>query len=207
MGFLWRNVHGKWPANNIKFRRACAALYAEAGGGETDAEPKDGFWRDHRRKAEPWWQQWEKNLPPRPRLPRPRVLEDPAEIRRRVDPFESPFRRRVPLDDFEPRRPIPRPVAEASLRRADPLVELAALLGLQKYYPLLERAVLGLEKNNGENRRALYERARAALLAQLGGHTPTLDEYDIIRERLALEEAIRKVEAESARAFPRGEKK
>jgi hypothetical protein len=81
------------------------------------------------------------------------------------------------------------------------------LLGLQKYYPLLERAVLGLEKNNGENRRALYERARAALLAQLGGHTPTLDEYDIIRERLALEEAIRKVEAESARAFPRGEKK
>ena len=35
------------------------------------------------------------------------------------------------------------------------------------YYPLISRAVAGLEKNNGENRRALYERARAALLAQL----------------------------------------
>ncbi len=37
------------------------------------------------------------------------------------------------------------------------------------YYPLISRAVAGLEKNNGENRRALYERARAALIAQLRG--------------------------------------
>ena len=64
------------------------------------------------------------------------------------------------------------------------------------YYPLISRAVAGLEKNNGENRRALYERARAALLAQLRGVTPALDESDITRERLALEESIRKVEAE-----------
>src|ERR1700704_805320 len=69
------------------------------------------------------------------------------------------------------------------------------------YYPLISRAVAGLEKNNGENRRALYERARAALLAQLRGVTPPLNESDITRERLALEEAIRKVEAESARQF------
>src|SRR5216684_7679629 len=69
------------------------------------------------------------------------------------------------------------------------------------YYPLISRAVAGLEKNNGENRRALYERARAALLAQLRGVTPALDESDITRERLALEESIRKVEAESARKF------
>ncbi len=69
------------------------------------------------------------------------------------------------------------------------------------YYPLISRAVAGLEKNNGENRRALYERARAALLAQLRGVTPALNESDITRERLALEEAIRKVEAESARQF------
>ena len=69
------------------------------------------------------------------------------------------------------------------------------------YYPLIARAVAGLEKNNGENRRALYERARAALLAQLRGLTPSLDESDITRERLALEESIRKVEAESARKF------
>ena len=67
------------------------------------------------------------------------------------------------------------------------------------YYPLISRAVAGLEKNNGENRRTLYERARAALLAQLRGVTPALNESDITRERLALEEAIRKVEAEAAR--------
>src|SRR5262249_5340290 len=69
------------------------------------------------------------------------------------------------------------------------------------YYPLIARAVAGLEKNNGENRRALYERARAALLAQLRSVTPALDETDITRERLALEESIRKAEAESARQF------
>ena len=71
------------------------------------------------------------------------------------------------------------------------------------YYPLISRAVAGLEKNNGENRRALYERARAALLAQLRGVTPALNESDITRERLALEESIRKVEAESARQVRR----
>ena len=37
------------------------------------------------------------------------------------------------------------------------------------YYPLISRAVAALEKNSGENRRAIYERARAALLAQLRG--------------------------------------
>ena len=35
------------------------------------------------------------------------------------------------------------------------------------YHPLIARAVAGLEKNTGENRRALYERARTALVAQL----------------------------------------
>jgi hypothetical protein len=67
------------------------------------------------------------------------------------------------------------------------------------YYPLIARAVAGLDKNTGDARRALYERARTALVAQLRGVTPALSESDITRERLALEEAIRKVEAESAR--------
>jgi hypothetical protein len=67
------------------------------------------------------------------------------------------------------------------------------------YHPLIARAVSGLEKNTGENRRALYERARVALVAQLRGVTPALEESEITRERLALEEAIRKVEAEAAR--------
>jgi len=67
------------------------------------------------------------------------------------------------------------------------------------YYPLIARAVSGLDKNTGENRRALYDRARAALVNQLRGVHPALDETDITRERLGLEEAIRKVEAEAAR--------
>jgi hypothetical protein len=67
------------------------------------------------------------------------------------------------------------------------------------YYPLIARAVAGLEKNTGEGRRVLYERARQALVTQLRGVTPALSESDVTRERLALEEAIRKVEAESAR--------
>src|SRR5205085_4036190 len=68
------------------------------------------------------------------------------------------------------------------------------------YYPLVAKAVAGLEKNTGEGRRMLYERARTALVAQLRGmNDPPLTEAEITRERLALEEAIRKVEAEAAR--------
>src|SRR5271163_4549973 len=74
------------------------------------------------------------------------------------------------------------------------------------YHPLIARAVGGLGSSTGEARRALYERARAALVGQLRSIEPPLSEADITRERLALEDAIRKVEAESARkarAVPR----
>ncbi len=67
------------------------------------------------------------------------------------------------------------------------------------YHPLISRAVAGLETNTGENRRVLYERARTALVNQLRSVEPALDESDITRERLALEEAIRKVEADAAK--------
>ncbi|HEY5278759.1 MAG TPA: hypothetical protein VIJ67_03295 [Pseudolabrys sp.] len=65
------------------------------------------------------------------------------------------------------------------------------------YYPLIARAVGGLDDNTGENRRALYERARGALVNQLRGVDPPLDEDEITRERLALEEAIRRVETDA----------
>jgi hypothetical protein len=67
------------------------------------------------------------------------------------------------------------------------------------YHPLIARAVEGLDRSAGEARRALYERARNALVAQLRSIQPALLEADITKERLALEEAIRKVEAEAAR--------
>ncbi|MDQ8729097.1 hypothetical protein [Bradyrhizobium sp. LHD-71] len=67
------------------------------------------------------------------------------------------------------------------------------------YYPLIARAIAGLDASaTGEQRRALYERARAALIAQLRGVQPPLSESEITRERLTLEEAIRKVEQEAA---------
>ncbi|MGZ8299668.1 MAG: hypothetical protein ACXWU5_04525 [Rhodoplanes sp.] len=70
---------------------------------------------------------------------------------------------------------------------------------MANYYPLIGKAVAGLEKNTGEARRILYERARNALVTQLRSVTPPLSESDITRERLALEEAIRKIEADAAR--------
>jgi len=67
------------------------------------------------------------------------------------------------------------------------------------YQPLIARAVDALDKSTGEARRALYERARTALVTQLRSVEPALSESEITKERLALEEAIRRVEAESAR--------
>jgi hypothetical protein len=68
------------------------------------------------------------------------------------------------------------------------------------YYPLIARAVAGLDPSApGESRRALYERARAALTAQLRSVQPPVSESEIVRERLQLEEAVRKVESEAAR--------
>jgi hypothetical protein len=64
------------------------------------------------------------------------------------------------------------------------------------YYPLIARAVAGLPQNTDETRRALYDRARNALVAQLRGRTSMLNEAEIIRERRALDDAIRKVETQ-----------
>ncbi len=67
------------------------------------------------------------------------------------------------------------------------------------YYPLIARAIAGLDPSApGESRRALYERARSALIAQLRSVEPPLSEFEITRERLSLEEAVRKVESEAA---------
>jgi hypothetical protein len=64
------------------------------------------------------------------------------------------------------------------------------------YYPLIARAVEELGRSTGEARQSLYERARNAV-AQLRSN-PALLEADIAKECLALEEAIHKVEAETA---------
>lgn len=66
------------------------------------------------------------------------------------------------------------------------------------YYPLLARAIGGLPDKSGEARKAVYERARRALLAQLRAVDPPLPEDDVHREQQALENAIGRLEAEHA---------
>jgi hypothetical protein len=61
------------------------------------------------------------------------------------------------------------------------------------YSSVLARAVQG--KKTAEERRAVYDRARSALVNQLRSIDPPLPESDITRQRMALEDAIGKVEA------------
>jgi len=64
------------------------------------------------------------------------------------------------------------------------------------FYPILARAIAGLPDKSPEARRAVYDRARSALVAQLRSLDPPLGEAEIMRERLALDEAVSRVEAE-----------
>lgn len=66
------------------------------------------------------------------------------------------------------------------------------------YYPLLVRAISSLPQKTAESRRAVYDRARTALMRQLRSVDPPLPEGEITRERMGLEEAIRRLEAEHA---------
>jgi hypothetical protein len=70
---------------------------------------------------------------------------------------------------------------------------------LDDYYPLIAQAVSRLEHNTADKRRTIYDRARAAMVTQLRRVTPALSESDINREQMALDRAVRKVEAESMR--------
>ena len=67
------------------------------------------------------------------------------------------------------------------------------------YYPSIAQAVNGLEVNTVVTRRSIYDRARAAMVAQLRSLAPAFSESAIARELSALEEAIRKTEAENLR--------
>ncbi len=65
------------------------------------------------------------------------------------------------------------------------------------YHRLIARAVKGLDRSSAEARQLIYERAREALIAHLRCDQPGLPKADIVKERLALDEAIRHIEAEA----------
>ena len=64
------------------------------------------------------------------------------------------------------------------------------------YYPLLARALDALPDRSPALRRAVYERARSALIAQLRSLDPPVPEADLDLERQALETAIARREVE-----------
>lgn len=68
------------------------------------------------------------------------------------------------------------------------------------YYSVLQRAVAMLPENTGQARRAIYEKARTALVRQLESVNPPLPASEITKQRLALEEAVRRIEQETARS-------
>lgn len=65
------------------------------------------------------------------------------------------------------------------------------------YYPVIARRIADLKDNSAESRRALYERVETVLIEQLRELDPPLAEPEILRERLSLEDAVRRVEADA----------
>jgi hypothetical protein len=66
------------------------------------------------------------------------------------------------------------------------------------YYPLISKAVAGLADDASGERQALYDRMREALSAALRTTEPPFTEFQVMRERLALEDVVRRVEEEVA---------
>jgi hypothetical protein len=64
------------------------------------------------------------------------------------------------------------------------------------YYPMISRAIAGLARDASAERQALYNRMREALSAALRTAEPAFTEFQVMRERLALEDAISRAEGE-----------
>src|SRR5215470_6632475 len=72
------------------------------------------------------------------------------------------------------------------------------------YYSVIKRTIDTLEPNTREARRALYERARTALLDRLQAAEPRLPMSVFEAEQASLEAAIERVEAQQAQRRTQG---
>ncbi len=80
-----------------------------------------------------------------------------------------------------------------------PLHSNCEVVKMADYYPLISKVFARLDPDAPrESRRILFERARVAQLSQLRVTSPPLSEAEIMCERLALEEAVRRVELEAS---------
>ena len=75
---------------------------------------------------------------------------------------------------------------------------------MANYYQLIARAVAELDTDSPQKRQLIYDRARAALLKQLETMDPPPGEIERTKERLALEETFRRIEAAEETAAERG---
>lgn len=89
--------------------------------------------------------------------------------------------------------PVPLPESHYNMK-----IERIAFLALTMgdYYSLLVRALEALDSNTMMARRQVYRIARDALVQQACAIEPAIRGTDLTKERLSLERAIRKVEAE-----------
>jgi len=71
------------------------------------------------------------------------------------------------------------------------------------YTQFLTRAVAALDPNTPEQRQALYDRARKALIDKLRAGDPALSSSDLAAESAGLEASIRRVEADAVRRASR----
>jgi hypothetical protein len=86
-------------------------------------------------------------------------------------------------------------MGEYAIRKSSPIC-VASLM--PDYYPLIARAVSKLENGTPTARQVVFRRARTILMDQLRLRQPPASNSEIMYERAALEDAIRKVESASA---------
>jgi hypothetical protein len=67
------------------------------------------------------------------------------------------------------------------------------------YYSILAKAVNALDPNAGMARQQLYQRARSAMILELGNVYPPFRRSEIATAEIALESAIEKAEVEAVR--------
>jgi hypothetical protein len=72
------------------------------------------------------------------------------------------------------------------------------------YYPLLAKAVAGLDPNTPDARQGIYDRARSALSRQLAAMDPPVDKAILDRELRALEAVFARIEADQSMRMPSG---